>query len=162
MENVELSLDVTDPQPGIEVSVLPPRKRNPELRLTVVDTIYYQQPGFDTPAYEVGYSKFLQSNEQLYLRRGFMNEEEKPLEYGWIQKAVCVVIQNTNSTQGRSLSGEEKEALQKIELGVRFKDSEHWMMLGMKESMRFRTDPRNLIIRSFNGLCRFTCIIVPE
>lgn len=152
----------TEESPSV-VSISP-RKMSPELRLTVVEQIYYQQPGVDAITIEAGYSYFVQENEQAFQRISFADEEWKPLELAWIKKASCIVIQNRYAVETRrNLSEEEKVEAAKHIIQVRFDDSQHCMEIGPKESMRFKTSSlTSLQIRSAFGSTRYICNLIPE
>lgn len=141
-----------------------PRKESTELRLTVVESVYYQQPGADSVQIEAGYTYFVQENEQIFKRITFADVDWKPLETGWVKKASCVVIQNVHQVETRrKLTEEEALDASKHLIQVRFEDSQHWFELRVKESMRFKpSDVSKLLIRSAYELTRYTAYLIPE
>lgn len=141
-----------------------PRKESPELRLTVVESVYYQQPGVEALQIEAGYSYFVQENEQIFKRVTFADIDWRPIDVGWIKKASCVVIQNVHQIETRrKLTEEEALEVSKHLIQVRFEDSKYWFELSAKESMRFKpSEVSKLTLRSAYGLTRYVAYIVPE
>ena len=144
--------------------VIPLRKSSPELRMTLVETIYYQQPGVNALEINAGYSYFVQENEQPFQRIAFAGPEWKNLECGWIRKPSCVLIQNKFEVETRrKLSEEEKAESDKHVIQVRFIDSAYYFEIAVKESMRFKpSDVSKLQIRSAYGLTRYISTLIPE
>lgn len=91
-------------------------------RLVVVETVYCQPP--DTPgvANETRYSKFLETDEQIYgPRRMISGEEWKPLDCGWINEASMLTITNEEGKHLQKNPTQEEQAVinaRIIELGV--------------------------------------------
>ena len=122
----------------------PSLRKDPELRLTVVETIYYQQPGIDPVQIDAGFSYFVQENEQLFQRSTFTGEEWSEINTGWIAKAHTVLIKNVHELRFTRNPSDE-------------------VSLAPKESMRFRiSDVKALRIRSTKGQTRFLCVLIPE
>lgn len=141
-----------------------PRKRSTELRLTVVEQLYYQQPGVEAVQIEAGYSHFVQENEQAFKRISLATPEWKSLNLGWITKASCIIIQNRHGTDTRrTLTGEELAEQAKYVIQVRFKDSAYWMEIAPRESVRFKTpNLAALELRSAYGEPRYIYHLIPE
>ena len=142
----------------------PSLRKDPELRLTVVETIYYQQPGIDPVQIDAGFSYFVQENEQLFQRSTFTGEEWSEINTGWIAKAHTVLIKNVHELRfTRNPSDEVKAEALDHWIEVRLEDSKHIFSLAPKESMRFRiSDVKALRIRSTKGQTRFLCVLIPE
>lgn len=140
------------------------RRRANELRLTVVNSIHYQQPGVDILSIDAGYTYFVKTNEQAFQRITFAREEWQPLDTGWISKASQVIIQNKYVIETRrTLTTEESEEAAKHVVMVRYKDSKDWFEIAPKESMRFKpSDLKSLEVKSGHGMTKFICTIIPE
>ena len=140
------------------------RKMSTELRMTVVEQVYYQQPGVDPIQIDAGYSYFVQENEQPFQRIAFAGPEWKSLEVGWIVKPSCVVIQNKFQVETRrKLTEEEASEAAKHIIRVKYEDSKYWFELTVNESMRFKpSDVKRLQIQSAYGLTRYIASLIPE
>lgn len=141
-----------------------PRKKSTELRLTVVEQLYYQQPGVEAIQIDAGYSYFVQENEQAFKRISVATPEWKPINLGWITKSSCIIIQNRHGTENRrTLTGEEQAEQDRHVIQVRFKDSAYCMEIAPRESIRFKTPNLSALeLRSAYGEPRYTYHLIPE
>ena len=142
----------------------PSLRKDPELRLTVVETLYYQQPGIDPIQIDAGFSYFVQENEQLFQRTTFAGEDWSESSTGWLDKAHTVLIKNVHELRSaRNPTAEEKAESLGHWIEVRLEDSKYIFSIAPKESMRFRiNDLKSLRIRSAKGQTRFLYILSPE
>lgn len=162
-EEIETSEILVIPQQATPTKLLP-RKESPELRLSVVETVCYQQPGMDPLQVPAGFSYFVQNNEQPFQRFTFAKPEWESINTGWLEKASCVLIQNKyDLIKTRKPTPEELEEAQKHLIEVKFEDSKYCFEIPVGESMRFRVaDLTALRIRSLNGLTKYLCVLIPE
>lgn len=60
----------------------------------VVCTVYHQQPGSEPVSVDSRFSRWLDTDEQPYLRKLTLAEEWVPLDKGWLEVAGMLVIRN--------------------------------------------------------------------
>lgn len=68
-------------------------------QLTLLETVYFQQPNEDAIAVSPDpYSVELDTEEQPYIRRYSVEEDPIEVDYGWVAKPGMIFIKNTSAT----------------------------------------------------------------
>lgn len=137
-------------------------------RITVVEMVYHQHYGDSPTSLEHRYTRWLDSDEQVFTRRSKAIESWEPVDYGWIDPHKCGLLvltnQEGNFTRTNPTDEEREEAAAKvIELAYETLNgiSPPWYVLP-GESMR--AHPSNLdqlMIRSQSGKARYTLNLYP-
>jgi len=82
--------------------------------LVVIERLYHRRVGENPIGVECRYSRPLQNSEQLYQREYLVTEEPKPLDYGWVEKAGHIHIENLEGNFPQVIpTKEEKEEAEK-------------------------------------------------
>ncbi len=146
-------------------------------RITVVESVYFQELNEQPQLIESRYTRELQSQEQVYQRRVLATEEWQPLDTGWIDNVGMIVIQNNVGIFSPVLPTEEEreEAVKKI-LRIAFlsalypidssqgmPEPEDFWIIPPKESYRATpSDASNLMIRSECGEFKYNLVVYPK
>lgn len=136
--------------------------KNPEQRITVSDTTYYQQPGMPIQEIPLGFTRFIQTEEQVFQRFIILSDKWVNLDTGWIASPSLIIIKNTASLK----DADSFEALTgfAIELSAdpANPNVEPFLILP-GESMRFcHRKPGTLSIRSRVDKIRAVIVVIPE
>jgi hypothetical protein len=98
-----------------------PQRKAPTNRLMVVEMLYHQSIEDQPTAFETRFARWLQTDEQPYVRKAKATEEWQPLDTGWLQESSMLLISNVEGTViDRQPSQEEQDALASriLELGL--------------------------------------------
>lgn len=74
------------------------RKKVPTNRIIVVEMVYHQSTEEQPTAIETRFARWLDSEEQPFIRRSKVGEEWQPLDTGWIDTAGLILISNVEGT----------------------------------------------------------------
>lgn len=155
------------PNPAIAASneVIPVEKREVADRVTVVETVYFNNHNDQPISYQSGFACELETKEeQPYIRHSKAGEEWQPLDMGWLNdKAGIVVVQNEEGKNPPvKLSDAEKESLAAKVLEVSSSKIDSFvLLLPPGESLRIRTLSQ-LSIRSRSGKTKFVVCAMPR
>ena len=133
-------------------------------RLTVRETVYHHPFGHNPQVIETRFSHELETTEQLYERHLQVTKEWQPLDCGWLEDNVgMLIIQND---EGQFLyvnpTDEEREAAAKKTVEVSYKDEQGWL-IPPGESMRARpSHASELAIRCQSGVAEITLYLIPK
>jgi len=96
------------------VNVGPPASL--KARVTVVEHVYHQLPDEQPLEIEARFSRYLDSDEQLYTRRLKLSTEWELLDTGWVHKPSTIVLRNEEGkfTQVKPTDEERAEATKHV------------------------------------------------
>lgn len=73
----------------------PPQiRRMDKCRIAVVEYVYHQQPDVQPTVTESRFSRWLESQEQPYLRRLTLDQTWRELDFGWLKQSGMLVLKN--------------------------------------------------------------------
>jgi hypothetical protein len=89
---------MSEQEPNVGKVKLEPRifktEYNNKSRIVIVENVYHQSPNEDPIVVESRFDRWLSTNEQPFIRKMYVEQEWKPLDYGWINNASILVITN--------------------------------------------------------------------
>lgn len=146
------------PAPGMR-----PAKRRP--RLSVVQMVYHQQPDGQPTVQEARYSRWLESDEQPYLRRMTVGEEWVALDVGWVEKAGMLVLRNEGGPPSPvKLTPEQKaEAAAKV-IEVGFTEGltgQVWLIPPGESMAGVPRNAKELRVRCQSGEVKLSVCVLP-
>ncbi len=135
--------------------------------ITIVENVYYREPGEEPVMTELRHSRIIDGTGQAYERRLTATEDWQPLDCGWIKEASQLIIRNregyfpvTNPTEEEQAEADSK--IIEIAHGTP-KNSDFSWLVYPKESMRGVPGNLNgLNVRSQSGSTRFTLVLYPK
>src|SRR6185312_8298003 len=96
---------------------LPSPKLKPtnRARLGLVCTVYHQQPGNEPISAESRFSRWLESEEQPYLRKLVIGEEWTLLDCGWLEDVGMLLLRNEEGKfQVQPTEAERAEVMSRV------------------------------------------------
>lgn len=136
-------------------------------KLTVVDTVYYQCVGGEPVSVESKFSRELDSDEQIYQRHSKVGEDFIPLDCGWLERNVGMLL--ITNEEGKNLQAhpteEEAETLSRRVLEVRYKGNGlagGWLIPPGESFRGYPSNTENLVIRCQVGTAQFTINLIPK
>ena len=139
-------------------------------RLTVVERVYHQPGGEEAICELTRFTRLLSTNEQVYTRKGKVEQEWKPLDVGWFSESCCGLLLLSNlegEFPDRIPTPEEKSDVAARILEVSFGPLDgpefyaHCIVLP-KESLRIHPARVNRIaVRSKHGTVHYRTCIYP-
>lgn len=147
----------------------PPPKRDMRPRITVVQQIYHQVQGNDPTVLDGGFTRWLDSDEQPFLRKCKASEGWQKLEVGWIEQAGQLTIVNGAGKPHNFVqpSEEEKKAegLKVLEVGIEV-DGNVVPCWQVPPGENLRAMPlcelSRIMVRCRQGEVRFSVFLIPK
>ena len=132
-------------------------------RLTIVEQVYFQQPGIQPVQETTQFSRQCESDEQVYTRVKKLSDVWVDLDSGWVDEASCVMVLNHGNRQ-HLVNPTSEELLQEsdrvVEVAVRGPTVFGLVRVG--ESLRIEPhDVKNLVIRCRKDTTQVRIIVVP-
>ena len=132
-------------------------------RLTVVETVYHQNPKEQPTCVDSRHTQVIEGDEQVWQRRCKVGEEWTPIDQGWIEACSCFHVRND---EGRFLinptdAEREEVAARVLEIAFAGQVQHAWLV---RPGMTFRGEPseaRSLLIRCRSGEARYTVTFFP-
>lgn len=145
------------------------QQRKLRSRITVVESIYFTQPGEGPVSNDYKFNRVLDSDEQAYVRREKIGNDWKPLPTGWLEEGSLLVLHNDETTRSeRKLSEREIENILSriIHVGIVQHNGEVITFAEVRPGESFRicpTDLRRLRLSCpTHNATRFTVTIIPK
>ncbi len=137
----------------------------PRNRITFVEHVYLQSAGEMEPkSISLGFSRLVQSSEQIYERYCKAKQEWTPLDYGWVEKPGITIIVNSEGRFTQAYpTDEERAAAEDRTIEVSLGAPGGGLLISPKESLRFRSsEPDKVRIRCKSGPARYIIYVFPE
>ena len=135
-------------------------------RFTVVEQVYHRPMDSDPELFRHGYSRELQTTEQVYRRQIKVGEDWTPLDTGWLEDKVgmiCLSNEEGKRLQVYPTEEEQAEIDEKIIQVSYDQDPDRAWIIPPGET--FRSSPSSqhkLFIRCLSGVARCDLFIVPK
>lgn len=138
-------------------------------RISVVEIVYYQGGSEDPVSYDKRWDKWLASDEQPYQRKLTAPPSWTPLDYGWIESASVLMLENVEGRDRTIIpSKEELELVESkiVVVGMAYGQNDEvvpcWQ-LSPGETLRARpVELTSLRIKCLNGTAKCIVTILPE
>ncbi len=76
------------------IEYIPIQTNKPRSRIVVVESVVHQTPGDDPIVVEARFSRWLESGEQPFIRRMYLEQDWRKLEIGWIKSSSMLMLTN--------------------------------------------------------------------
>lgn len=138
-------------------------KDKPKAHLVVIEQVYYQMmDGGQPTSTELRYTRWLDTDEQPFVRRTKVGSEWTPLETGWVKRASLLVLHNEGEEREQGIpSPTMKAELASRVIEVRF-NGITVAVIRPGESMRL--EPvclKYVVLRCQKGTTRLTVTLIP-
>lgn len=156
------------PLPGNRERSIPRLGVEAPARFVVVESVYHQVPGEEPTTVQTAVSRFLQTGEQPYERKGLATAEWQLLDCGWVKDVRLLHLTNLEGGPQQVQSSREEEwttQQRRIELGVGLSPSTiaAAFCLPPQESLRGTpAAPGLLWVRCPTGKARYRIVLIPE
>jgi len=147
----------------------------PLVKLTIVETVYFQAPNEDPQQFSNNVLRVLtdveegEDPEQPYVRNLTADKEWTPLDFGWLTDNVSLfIVRNNEGKFSQVIPTEEMRATSNskhIELGVYFDETIEETGLVVLPSETLRATPKpsaKFFVRCLNGKAKFTLQAFPR
>ncbi len=133
-------------------------------RETVVETVCHRVVGEEATSLETGYSRDLESDEQVYERRAVATEKWQPLDCGWLEGNVgLLIIRNEGGKSPQVNPTEaEKEELAKRVIEIAYPVSGRWLIPPGASMRGYPIDASNLAIRCQHSTAKYRLFLIPK
>lgn len=136
-------------------------------RFVVVDKLYYEMPNTEPIVVDSGFARWLETDEQPYIRRFTVGEQWQAVNTGWLEETSMLLIENNEERFTVNPTSEEKtEAAQKV-IEIAFPAGKEWTeaswLILPGESLRGTpANIKNLWLRCRKGKAKCTITLIPE
>lgn len=131
-------------------------------RLTVVESVYHQQPDGTNMPISTQYSRVLKSDEQAFVRKMTVGESWVEVPYGWLQDCSLLVIHNESGKYRTTApSPQEIEDAEAAVIEVAGPDKVPVFDVPAGESIRGKPR-RGLHVRCARGSVKCVVSCIPE
>ncbi len=137
------------------------------IRITVVENVYHQSPNGNPTTTSSSYNRFLETDEQPYIRHITVTSEWQPIDLGWLKDVgIGMLIIQNNAKPTPVLSSERRENLTNYlhTIKVSLRDTKAIdMYIYCGESTRFvPANIHHLYIRVTSGKVKATITAIPR
>lgn len=136
-------------------------------RITVVETVYHQTVPDQPTALESRFSRFLASDEQVYVRRLTVGEDWQRLDTGWLKVASLLLVSNDEG-RGQQVQPTDQE---RADIAARVIEVAHgeyrsailpdWLIPPGESLRGCPASLGNIWLRCRQGVARCTVVLFP-
>lgn len=135
-------------------------------RITVAGSLYHQQPGQGPTQIDLGFSRWLKSDEQLWHRQGTATESWRPVDLGWCEDDLGMLVIRNQAGQFRLVNPTEEEAgaTAAAVLEMKYDGAPDWQcwLIPPGEIVRMVPGDARLVLRCRSGTARYSLYAIPR